>query len=400
MKILHVTPSYLPAWHLGGVVQSISQLCQGLSRLGHEVTVFTTDSGKDQRMAVPVNQKVKVSGVNVYYFKTDYSLRYAYSQALKQACDTSVKNFDIVHVTSFWCYPGIPAIDRALRHRVPYLVSVRGTLRRAALNHKLMKKWLYFHAIEKRNVKRAAAIHYTAAMERELDAFHGFSVPSFILPNGFNITEFQEMGDSQEAKRILGVPPGHKVITFLGRLNPVKALDVLIRAMAEPSLKEQAFQLLLAGPDDGVEASLRLMVNALNLKDRVRFLGKVDSQERQTLLAASDILALVSRDENFGNSAVEAMLAGVPVLLSQHVGISREVLADGAGVVVPLSAEAIAQGLRSMLSDPQRLRAMGKIAADSSRGRYDIALVAQKMASAYENILTGRRSPGLGWSEN
>ena len=400
MKILHVTPSYLPAWHLGGVVQSISQLCQGLSRLGHEVTVFTTDSGKDQRMAVPVNREVEVSGVNVYYFKTDYSLKYAYSQALKQACDTSMKNFDIVHVTSFWCYPGIPAVTGALRHRVPYLVSVRGTLRRAALNHKLLKKWLYFYAIEKRNVKRAAAIHYTAAMERELDAFHGFSVPSFILPNGFNITEFQEMGDSHEAKSILGVPPGHKVITFLGRLNPVKALDVLIRAMAEDSLKEQEFQLLLAGPDDGVEASLRHMVNALNLKDRVRFLGRVDSRERQTLLAASDILALVSRDENFGNAAVEAMLAGVPVLLSQHVGISREVLADGAGVVVPLTAEAIAQALRSMLSDPNRLRAMGKTAAASSRGRYDIALVAQKMASAYENILTGRRSPGLGWSEN
>lgn len=400
MKILHVTPSYLPAWHLGGVVQSISQLCQGLSRLGDEVTVFTTDSGKDQRMAVPVNQEVNVSGVKVYYFKTDFSLRYGYSHALKKACHTSIKNFDIVHITSFWCYPGIAAVNGALRNRVPYLVSVRGTLRRAALNHKLIKKWLYFYAIEKRNVKRAAAIHYTAAMERELDAFHRFSVPSFVIPNGFNITEFQEMGNSQEAKRILGVPPGHRVITFLGRLNPVKALDVLIRALAENSLREQEFQLILAGPDDGVEASLRLLVNALHLDGRVRFLGKVDPQERQTLLAASDILALVSRDENFGNAAVEAMLAGVPVLLSQHVGISREVLADGAGVVVPLTVEAITQALRSMLSDPERLKAMGQAAAASSRRRYDIELVARKMTTAYEDILTGRRSPGLSWSTN
>ena len=102
MKILHITPSYEPAWHLGGVVRSVSQLCRGLAKLGHEVTVFTTDSGKDRRLAVPVNQPVEVGGVTVYYFKTDFFLKFAYSRSLGAACRRLIKNFDLVHLTAFW----------------------------------------------------------------------------------------------------------------------------------------------------------------------------------------------------------------------------------------------------------------------------------------------------------
>ena len=72
---------------------------------------------------------------------------------------------------------------------------------------------------------------------------------------------------------------------------------------------------------------------------------------------------------------------------------------DGAGLVVPLKVEAIAQGLTQMLSDPDRLKAMGQAAAASARRRYDIDTVARQMATAYEDILTGRRSPELYWSD-
>ncbi|MGA9753779.1 MAG: glycosyltransferase family 4 protein, partial [Desulfobaccales bacterium] len=111
------------------------------------------------------------------------------------------------------------------------------------------------------------------------------------------------------------------------------------------------------------------------------------------------LLVLTSEDENFGNAAVEAMLSGVPVLVSDHVGICREILADGAGVVVPIEVEAVAGALVKLLSDPEGLRVMGEAAVESARRRYDIDLVARQMATAYEDILVGRRSPGLSWSD-
>jgi glycosyltransferase involved in cell wall biosynthesis len=141
------------------------------------------------------------------------------------------------------------------------------------------------------------------------------------------------------------------------------------------------------------------LVKELQLETRVRFLGEIDPSERNRLFAASNILALVSVNENFGYVAVEAMLAGVPVLLSEHVGICQEVLADGAGMVVPLQVEAIARALTQMLANPAKLKAMGRTAAQAARRRYDLPIVAGKMVQAYQDILAGTRSPGLAWSD-
>ena len=399
MKILHVTPAYEPAWHLGGVVRSVSQLCRGLARLGQEVTVFTTDSGRDRKLSLPLNCPVEVGGVKVYYFRTEFSYKFFYSRTLREACHKSLKNFDIVHLTSFWCYPGIPAAAAARKEGVPYLVSVRGTLRESALKKKAFKKWLYFQAIERKTMRRAAAIHYTTQMEKELDEYHRFRNPQFIVPNGFEVNEFNDLKRCRDARKIWGINPESKIITFLGRLHHVKALDLLIKSISTYELKNKELNLLIAGPDDGAEGSLRLLTNNLGLNKRVRFLGEVNHQERNSLFAASDIFALVSTDENFGNAAVEAMLAGVPVLLSEHVGICREVQADGAGIVVPLEVGAIAGAIEQMLAVPERLLTMGQAAAASARRRYDVNLVARQMATAYEDILTGRRSPGLSWSD-
>jgi glycosyltransferase involved in cell wall biosynthesis len=399
MKILHVTPSYEPAWHLGGVVRSVSQLCRGLAALGHEVTVFTTDSGRDRRMEVPVNRPVEVGGVEVWYFRTEISLRYNYSPDLRKACLQRIKDFDLLHLTSFWRYPAVPAVRACRRFEVPYLVSVHGTLRKSALRHKGWKKWPYFWLVDKRQIRSAAAIHYTTSMERELDAFHNFKNPSFIVPNGLLPGEFENLPENGEAKKMLKLSPQSLVVGFLGRLHAIKNLHLLIEAFHKYFSTDQNCALLIAGPDAGAESDLRKFAGSLGLNSRVRFLGQVDGEGRRKILAACDLFTLVSQDENFGNAAVEAMLAGVPVLLSEHVGICREVAADGAGVVVPLKVEAIAEALKRMLSDPEGLREMGRRAAESARRRYDIRVVAQMMATAYEDILTGRRSPGLGWSD-
>jgi glycosyltransferase involved in cell wall biosynthesis len=398
MKILHITPAYEPAWHLGGVVGSVSQLTRGLSRLGHEVTVFTTDSGGDRRLAVPVNQPIDKSGVTVYYFNVDFFLKFFYSTSLTVSCSRMIREFEILHLTAFWNYPGIVGGYFARKANVPYLVSVHGTLREAALQHKSWKKWPYFQVIEKRNIRGAAAIHYTTAMERELDSFHCFSNPSFIVPNGFTIDEFQTLPKKKKAKESLGVNPHTKVITFLGRLDPIKNLHLLLEAMSNESLRKEDCILILAGPDCGAERSLKRLALHYGHKPQLKFMGPVDPEARLNLLAASDLLVLVSQHENFGNAAVEAMLAGVPVLLSEQVGICREVAADGAGVVVPLTVEAVSDGLVNMLADPEKLAAMGSTAAASARSRYNIDIVARQMAKAYEDILAGRRSPGLNWS--
>jgi len=271
MKVLHLTPSYEPAWHLGGVVRAVSQLCRGLARLGLEVTVFTTDSGQDRRLAVPVNRPLMVEGVRVIYFKTEISLRYAYSSALQRACHREIKNFDLVHLASFWCYPAIPGVRACVRDRIPFLHSVHGTLRREALRQNWLKKWLYFNLIELGHIRPAAALHYTTEMERELDAFHRFGNPSFVVSNAVEVEEFRDLPDRGTARQYWGLGADRRVVTFLGRLSKPKALEVLFRAVAKGLRGEAGLSVLIAGPDGGEEGALRQLAAELGLEGQITF---------------------------------------------------------------------------------------------------------------------------------
>jgi glycosyltransferase involved in cell wall biosynthesis len=181
-------------------------------------------------------------------------------------------------------------------------------------------------------------------------------------------------------------------------LAPVKALDLLIKAVATPMLRDQPLKLLIAGPDGGAQRPLEHLVKELQIENKVSFMGEIDPKERGRLFAASDILALVSVNENFGYTAVEAMLAGVPVLVSEHVGICQEVLADGAGMVVPLEVKAIVGALTEMLADTAKLKAMGRAASQAAQRRYNLPIVAKKMVQAYRDVLAGTRTPELAWS--
>jgi glycosyltransferase involved in cell wall biosynthesis len=399
MKILHVTPAYEPAWHLGGVVRSVTQCCRGLARLGLEVTVFTTDSGGARRMSVPLNQEVELDGVKVWYFKSDFTPRFGYSRRLKEACRQRIKQFDVVHLSSLWWYPEIATGSEALKQNVPYIISPTGGLTTYSLAQKPIKKRLFLKFWESRILNGSRAIHYTTALERDSSSSLKLRPPSFIIPGGIDLEEFRELPDKVSAKRKMNLPLDKPIILFFGRLHPVKNLGALLTAFAQILPQFGNLVLVLAGPDDGQETYLRNLASELLITDHIIFLGNIPPERRKYLLRSADLLALVSLHENLGNAAIEAMLAGVPVLVSENVGIAREVSDIGAGLVVSAEAESISQGLRELLSNPSKLDLMGQTALVSAPRRYGMEGVARQMALAYEDVRLGRRSPGLSWSD-
>ncbi len=400
MKVLHVTLAYEPAWHLGGVVRAVSQLCRGLAHLGHQITVYTTDSGLDHRMEVSTQQPVELGGVKVYYFNTEHSLKYGYSPSLAKACRSNLKNFDIIHLASPWSYPGIAAGRAARRQEIPYVMSPHGSLSIQNQGFKTWKKLVYLNLVEGANLRRAAAIHYTTEIERQENTFIGIKVPSFVVPNGVDILEFDNPPDKGEARKELGLPASPLIVLYFGRLEPKKALDILIRAFAK-TLRESASRavLCLAGPDFGQQALLQNLARDLGIAERVIFTGYIPPEKRKSILAAADLSALVAYPgENFGISALEGMLAGRPALLSTNVGFHQAAVDAGAALAVPVQVEPMAQALGQFLGDPDKLQAMGQAAYTFARGRYDYRVVAATMVQAYEDVLSGRCSPQLSWS--
>ncbi|MHB9073694.1 MAG: glycosyltransferase [Desulfobaccales bacterium] len=400
MKILHITSAYEPAWHLGGVVRAVSQVCRGLVQLGQDVTVFTTDSGLDRRMDVKKNQMEEVGGVKVFYFKTDYLLKYFYSTGLREACNSSIQDFELVHLASPWAFPGIAAGRAARRRHLPYVVSTHGSLMVTYKPLQHPKKWLYLNLIERSNLHHASAIHYTTDLERDQSDPIVRNLPSFIVPNGVDISEFNDLPDKNLSRKEHGLPLDALIVLYFGRLEPRKGLDILLQAFAKASTTcTHKAVLILAGPDFGQQALLQELANNLHISEKVIFPGYIPPEQRKSFLVSADIMALVAHPgENFGISALEGMLAGLPVLLSTNVGFYKAVLADKAGMAVPLRVEDVAQALSRMLSDPVELRSMAQAAVHSARRRYNITTVAEQMLRAYADILSGRRNPELSWA--
>jgi glycosyltransferase involved in cell wall biosynthesis len=399
MRILHVTLAYEPAWHLGGIVRAVSQLCRGMTHLGHQVTVYSTDSGLDHRMEVSTQQPMELGGVKVYYFNTEYSLKYGYSPSLAKACRANLKHFDIIHLASPWSYPGITAGRAARRQRIPYVMSPHGSLSIQNQGLKTWKKLVYLNLVEGANLRGAAAIHYTTEIEKQENIYIGIKVPSFIVPNGVDISEFDNPPDKGEARKELGLPASPLIVLYFGRLEPKKALDILIRAFAK-TLREAGSQavLCLAGPDFGQQALLQNLARDLGIAERVIFPGYIPPEKRKSILAAADLSALVAHPgENFGISALEGMLVGRPALLSTNVGFYHAAVDAEAALAVPVQVEPMSQALRQFLGDPTRLVAMGKAAYSFARGHYDYKVVAATMVQAYEDILSGRYSSQLSW---
>jgi glycosyltransferase involved in cell wall biosynthesis len=397
MRILHVTPVYAPAWQFGGASRSVSRYNYGLAQLGHEVTVFTTNVGQNPELNLPLNCPVDLDGVRVYYFATQCASKFAYSTSLREACGKFIRDFDIVHLTSLWWYPEIAAWIEARRQQVPYVVSPTGGLSKYSLSQKSLKKYLYLKVAGRRILNHARAIHYKSELERELAEHLKLDPPSFIVPNGFNLAECEELPDQITARKHMRLPLENYTIVFLGRLHAVKNLHELVKAFAEVKKKITNVSLVLAGPDGGEEAALKSLAENLGVSGSVFFPGIILPEQRNFLLRSADLAALISLHENFGNAAVEAMLAEVPVMVTERVSICREVSRDGGGVVVPLDSEGMAKAIIHLLSDPDKLKEMGQVAAISARRRYGINAVAQQMATAYEDILTGNQSPGLSW---
>lgn len=394
MKILQVTPFYEPDFHLGGIVRSTSILCRELVALGHQVTVFTTPS-KTRPAEGAGASPGDTGGVEVVHFR-NVMHGFGFDRAMWSAA-RGVERFDVVHVVAFWQLFGHPVLFQAARRGVPSVISPRGSL--VMVHERGPSAWrhrAFYWTLNHRLLQRASAIHFTAEIERRDAEPLGLSTPSFRVPNALPVSEFDVLPPRDESRRRLGIDSAARVVLFLGRLDRRKALDVLVGAFARACGEDDSL-LLLAGPDQGEEAALRGQVAGLGLGGRVRFLGLVDAAERARLFAAADLCALTSHAENFGNAAGEAMAAGLPVLVGDRCGVAEFVETYQAGRVVHVDVESVAEGLRGLLAQRTKLPALGANARRLVDEKYRARAVAETMARAYADVVSGTRSPECAW---
>jgi len=360
LRILHVVPTYLPATRYGGPIASVHGLCRALAARGHDVHVFTTNVDGEGTSDVPLGTAVLLQKVNVHYFASHFPRLY-YSPAMKRALRDAGK-FDVIHLHSVFLWPTYAAARAAEKAEIPYIVSPRGMLVPELIARKSRTvKNLWIRLFEQHTLWHSSIVHFTSQQEREDARRTGVCIPgAVIIPNGVELSleRCTERGND---------------LLFLGRINWKKGLDRLMEAMR---LLPEA-RLTVAGND---EENYRTTLPEL---DNVRFVGPVSGEAKQELLRRAAALVLPSYNENFGNSVLEAMAVGTPVVVTPEVGLAAEVERSGAGIVTPNEPAQLATALRALLADPQRRAAMGRGGRAAVEARYSWERIAVQMEEVY-----------------
>ncbi|WP_298006579.1 glycosyltransferase [uncultured Anaerolinea sp.] len=220
-----------------------------------------------------------------------------------------------------------------------------------------------------------------------------------IVPPGVDITRFYPI-PREEACEAIGIPPEDRMLLFVGRIEPLKGLDTLMRAIA--ILRECGVQchvphyLAVVGGDPSSSgenlsdemARLQTLRRELHLEDLVLFLGKRAQDTLPYYYSAADVLVMPSHYESFGMVALEAMACGTPVVASQVGGLAFLVQDGLTGYVVPDGdPQALSDRLRLLLVDGELRQRMGLQAAAYAR-QYAWENIVERLLGVYSELLT------------
>lgn len=389
MKVLQIIPHYLPAYQYGGPIYSVHNLAKAMVEKGVDVSVWTTNLGLKDRDDIPLCEEVIIDGVRVYYFPIIGSFHYALSLALMKYMKDRIKNFDVVHIQGVYQFHSLVGGYFARKFGIPYVLTPRGMLYPGVIERKgKIKKKIYINLVEKRNVEEADLIHCCTESEKlGLFSFGLGAKRVVVIPNGIASEEIKK-GNNGVAFREKYNLSGKIIVLFMGRLKWIKGIDLLIPAFADVVTKYNKVQLVIAGPDNrGYRSKVEKWIRGEGIEDFVTLTGLIKGEEKVAALQSSDIFVLPSYSESFGMAAVEAMFAGLPVVLSKKVGIWDVIEKDNCGVIVDLTPESIAEGILHLLKNPEERLKMGKRGRETAKREFSIDNVAEKMIQAYNDIV-------------
>jgi glycosyltransferase involved in cell wall biosynthesis len=305
-------------------------------------------------------------------------------QSVRGTVDRLIESFRPDGVIGYWAHPDGEAAVRAARLAgVPAVVMVGGTdvllFTRTPARRRCIRNVL----------TRADAVVTVSRHLREKVLELGVeAAKAHVVERGVDTSLFRP-GDRQEARRHIGVAPEGRVAVWVGRMHPVKGLDVLLDACA--MLRSQRgdaplpFSLYLVG-DGPLRQSLEQAVTARGLTGVVHFAGQKTPSELPEWYRAADVTVLPSRSEGIPNVLRESLACGTPFVASDVGGVPELAASGAANRLVPAGdASALARAIRASLEHPCAPASVASPTADW-----------RASARAVVNIIAGSRGAGAG----
>lgn len=342
MKILHITPSYKPAYIYGGTIESVARLCEAQAQAGEDVTVFTTTANGKNELDVKAGEAYFTNGVKVFYFKRQTKDHSHVSFNLWKRLNKEYKQYDVVHIHSWWNVLVIGAAVICKRKKIKTVLSPRGMLSDYIIKHSNTSAKYWMHSLAGKFLLQSTFLHATSEAElaeckKLIPGWKGIVIPNIIF-----LPELEILKKRNHPFSIL----------FLSRIHPKKGIELLMEAISK--LKTSVCLLIAGTGEEKYIESLKLKAESLHIKDKIMWLGWKDREEKFEVLMQADMFALTSYNENFANVVIESLHAGTPVLLSAEVGLSKFVVEHDLGWVCSLKPEDIAEKIEIAITEVEK----------------------------------------------
>jgi glycosyltransferase involved in cell wall biosynthesis len=361
MRVLSVTQSYYPFLGRGGPTVKVRALARGLAAFGNEVTVLTADLGFDPEKQKIINAvsgrwgfEAREDGVETVYLRTRARYRaLTWNPGVAGFCGERLSHYDLVHIYGLYdlIAPWIAGACRRIGR--PYVVEPMGMFQPIVRN--ILMKRLYHLALGGPMLAGAARLIATAEQERQELLAGGIPDSEIVVRrNGIDVPE--QLPPAGRFRNQWDISPNVKLVLFLGRLVSKKSPDLILEAFSRWRRRgndHQNSMLIVAGPDegDGYRQQLETQAAGMGLNGGVLFTGPLYGDAKWAAYRDADLFVLPSQNENFGNTAAEAVACGTPVLVTDRCGIAP-IVDQRAGLVVPHDCAALEAGLEQILGDP------------------------------------------------
>ncbi|MCH2524933.1 MAG: glycosyltransferase [Dehalococcoidia bacterium] len=379
----------------GGMNVYVRKVAVELGKLGMQVDIYTRYHGDSDNLVEYLADKVRIIHINAGYPHlaknqiydhleqfTRNTIAYARSENIEYDLVQShywlsgrvgqllSESWDIPHVTTFHTLADAKVRSRSGEHEPEVRFESENNI-----------------------IKSADLVVAFTDHERQLMArYHNVDpLKVEVIPCGVDTDLFNPI-DRNVAKEKLGISAS-RVALYVGRIEPLKGLEILIRAVTQIHSDEGLSLIIVGGDPDADEEIIRLkqIILALRMESSISFIGAVDQQELPLYYNASDVLVIPSYYESFGLVALEAMACGIPVIASRVGGLPTTVKDSKTGYLVPWRCpDPFADKLQIILNNQSIHDAMSRSAIELSL-QMKWSKVAEDLAEAYATLI-GRSS--------
>ena len=351
----------------GGMNVYVLQIAREFARRGHLVDVYTRFHDPQDPQIVDLGDGARVIHLKAGpLYKTKEALYEYIPEFISNLCSfqrSEGLSYDLIH-SHYWL-SGRIGIALGQKWNIPHL-STFHTLAKTKLRARAGEKEPELRSsVEQRVMDCADAIIVSTNQERDdIGRLYQKSPHNVhVIPAGVDLELFHPI-DKAKARQELGLLE-KKVILYVGRIEPLKGLDILLNAVALLEDRSDT-RLLIVGGSPGRDEELdrlKLLAEQLGIEDMVTFSGAVNQAYLTKYYSAADVFVLPSYYESFGLVALEAMACGIPVVVSRVGGLKTFIKDGEAGYLIPWRCpEPFAQRLDILLANPALRETMGKAA--------------------------------------